>query len=123
MEGVMSETMVAQCGLDCSKCPARIAFVKDDPELRRRTAEEWSARYNAKVKAEDVFCSGCRVEGPPKISHCGECEIRRCGRARSVANCGECADYATCTTIAGFLQYVPDAKATLDAIRARAAGH
>jgi predicted DNA-binding transcriptional regulator YafY len=122
MEDRMSETMVAQCGIDCSKCPARIAFVKDDPELRRRTAEEWSKAYNAEVKPEDVFCSGCRVEGLPKIGHCGVCEVRRCGRARGVANCGECADYAGCETIAGFLKFIPDAKATLDAIRAHSSG-
>jgi hypothetical protein len=118
----MSDTMMAQCGLDCSACPARICFVKDDPELRRRTAAEWSKAYNADVKPEDVFCSGCRVDGPPKISHCGVCEVRRCGRSRSVANCGECADYGTCDTIAGFLKFIPAAKANLDAVRARVAG-
>jgi hypothetical protein len=116
----MSEMMVAQCGLDCSVCPARIAFVKDDPELRRRTAAEWSAKYNVSVKADDVFCSGCRVEGGPKIGHCGQCEVRRCGREKGVANCGECAEYSTCATIAWFLQFVPDINTTLDAIHARA---
>jgi hypothetical protein len=120
MEDPMSEMMVAQCGLDCSKCPARIVFLKDDPELRRRTAAEWSKAYNAQVKPEDVLCSGCCVEGPPKISHCAVCEVRKCGRARGVANCGECVEYPECKTIAGMLQYIPDAKATLDAIRAHA---
>lgn len=123
MEDPMTEMMMAQCGLDCSKCPARIAFVKDDPELRRRTAQEWSERYHASIKPEDVFCSGCRVEGLPKIGHCGVCEVRLCGRERGVANCGECADYPSCATIAGFIQYIADAKATLDAIHARATGH
>ena len=119
----MSETMTAQCGLDCSHCPARIAFLEDDPELRKRTAKEWSERYNASIRPEDVFCSGCRVEGPPKIGHCGVCEVRLCGRARGVANCGACADYPSCGTIAGFFQYIPDAKATLDAIHARTFAH
>lgn len=123
MEDPMTETMTAQCGIDCSGCPARIAFVKDDPELRRRTAQEWSEKYNASIKPEDVFCSGCRVEGLPKIGHCGVCEVRTCGRERGVANCGECADYPTCATIAGYMQYIPDAKAKLDAIHARAVGH
>jgi hypothetical protein len=116
----MSERLVATCGLDCGVCPARIAFLKDDPELRRRTAAEWSSRYNVTITAEEIFCSGCRVEGGPKIGHCGECEIRACGIAKGVANCGECAEYGACATIAGFLGYVPDAKATLDTIhRAR----
>jgi hypothetical protein len=123
MEDPMTETMTAQCGIDCSGCPARIAFVKDDPELRRRTAQEWSEKYNASIKPEDVFCSGCRVEGLPKIGHCGVCEVRTCGRERGVANCGECADYPSCATIAGYMQYIPDAKAKLDAIHARAVGH
>lgn len=119
----MREMMTAQCGLDCSKCPARIVFLKDDPELRARTAAEWSKAYNVQVKPEDVFCSGCRVEGEPKIGHCGTCEVRSCGRARGVANCGECSEYSGCTIIAGFLQYIPDVKTTLDAIHARTAGH
>lgn len=123
MEDPMTETMTAQCGIDCSGCPARIAFVKDDPELRRRTAQEWSERYNASIKPEDVFCSGCRVEGLPKIGHCGVCEVRICGRERGVANCGECADYPSCATIAGYMQVIPDAKARLDAIHARSTGH
>ncbi len=118
----MSETMMAQCGLDCSKCPARIVYLKDDPELRARTAAEWSKAFNAKVKPEDVFCSGCRVDGPPKIAHCATCEVRKCGRERGVANCGECADYASCKTIAGFLQFIPDMKAVLDGIHAGRSG-
>lgn len=123
MEDRMSDSLVAHCGLDCNVCPARIAFLKDDPELRRRTAEEWSSKYNVKVKAEDVFCSGCRVEGPPKICHCGTCEVRLCGIAKGMANCGECPDYPTCATITSFLQYIPDAKKTLDAIHGRTVRH
>ncbi len=119
----MNQPLIAQCGLDCSTCPARIAFLKDDPELRRRTAAEWSARYNATVRPEDVFCSGCRTEGGPKISHCGECEVRRCGIAKGVASCGACSEYRTCATIAAHLTYIPDVKATLDAIHARTFAH
>jgi hypothetical protein len=63
-------------------------------------------------------CDGCLGEGGLKIGYCAQCEIRACGVARGVANCAYCDDYAACKELAGFLSYVPEAKATLDAIRA-----
>jgi hypothetical protein len=45
------------------------------------------------------------------------CEIRKCGRARSVATCAECPDYA-CDKLAAFLKNVPEARANLEARRA-----
>ena len=39
--------LIACCGLDCESCDARIATVKNDNELREKTAQKWSAMNNA----------------------------------------------------------------------------
>jgi len=45
-----------------------------------------------------------------------ECDIRACGMERGVVNCAYCDDYG-CEKIERFFGFVPDARATLDAIR------
>jgi hypothetical protein len=123
MEDLMSDVILAQCGLECGKCPARIAHLTNDDELRARTAVEWSKAYNADIPPEAISCSGCRVAGEPKISHCSVCEVRLCGVERAQANCGECADYQSCRKIATLHAMMPDAKKVLDVIHARRTEH
>jgi hypothetical protein len=110
-------TMTAYCGLTCTECPAFKATLTNDHALAEATAQQWAKDYQVKVRVENVWCDGCLVEGK-KCAHCGECEIRACGMKKGVENCGRCADYATCATIAGFLSMVPPAKANLERIRA-----
>ena len=39
---LMMKQLIACCGLDCESCDARIATVRDDNELREKTAQLWS---------------------------------------------------------------------------------
>ena len=39
--------LIACCGLDCEGCDARIATVRNDNELREKTARKWSVMNNA----------------------------------------------------------------------------
>jgi hypothetical protein len=109
--------MISVCGLDCSACPAHIAFLTNDRALREKTAAEWSKAYQSELTADMINCAGCTSVEGRHIGHCYECAMRKCGLDRGVRNCGECADYG-CATIAGFLEKVPPAKATLEEIRA-----
>jgi len=54
------EKLISCCGLDCATCDARIATLNNDNELRSKTAEEWSAMFNAQISAEMINCMGCR---------------------------------------------------------------
>lgn len=112
----MPETMIAYCGLTCTECPGYLATLAHDEARVAAIAEEWSKQYGTKVTAENVWCDGCLVGGK-KCAHCSECEIRACGRERGVANCGHCDDYV-CDKLTGFFEMVPEAKATLDKVRA-----
>jgi len=109
--------MISVCGLDCSVCPAHIAYLTDDQALREKTAAEWSKAYQAELTAAMINCVGCMAVEGAHIGHCYECTMRKCGLNRHVENCGVCADYG-CDIIAGFLAKVPPAKANLEEIRA-----
>jgi len=109
--------LLAYCGLDCAECDARKATLANDDELRAATAARWTKDFNFAFTPQMINCTGCREAGA-KIGHCSECEMRICGQAKGVANCGECADYATCSKIGEFLKMVPEAKKRLDAVRA-----
>jgi len=111
------DRMVARCGLICTECPAYIATKADDAAAIEEVARIWSQEYNAQITAAGVWCDGCLSSGPRLCAHCGECQIRACAISRGVVNCAHCDDYG-CEIIAGFQAMVPDAKATLDGIRA-----
>ena len=49
------ETLVAACGLVCSKCEAFIGTRAGDAELIRQTAEEGSRKYGVPVPPEAVW--------------------------------------------------------------------
>jgi len=90
----------------------------NDPEAVERVAAEWRAQYNnPSITGEGVRCEGCLAEGR-RCFHCAECDIRACGVEHGVANCAHCDEYATCARIQRFFGFVPQAKATPEAIRA-----
>lgn len=114
--------MIAYCGLVCSECPAYIATQADDRAALEQVAAQWREEYEAPtITVESVICDGCLGATGRKCSHCSECNVRACAMGRAVVNCAHCDDYG-CETITGFFGFVPEAKATLDGIRARLAG-
>lgn len=109
--------IIGSCGLVCSECPAYIAHYSGDDTLRAKTAKEWSKMYGAEIKAGDIDCTGCRLEGV-KISHCSECAVRLCAIDKNVKNCAECNEYI-CSTLEEFLGFAPEAKKKLTELRDR----
>ena len=60
----MMKQLIACCGLDCESCDARIATVRDDNELREKTAQLWSKLNNIpEITTDTINCMGCRVDG------------------------------------------------------------
>jgi hypothetical protein len=110
------DTMVAYCGIECSKCPAFIAKKENNEELRKKTAEEWSKQFNHKFTPESVNCDGCLSTDGQLIEYCAVCELRKCGIEKKVENCAYCDDYI-CERLDKWFRNVPDAKKTLEEIR------
>jgi hypothetical protein len=107
---------IAYCGLDCNSCPALIATLGNDQDLRVKTAEIWSKQYNSNIRPEDVNCTGCSTPDGVKIAHCFECNVRLCALDRQVATCADCVDYI-CADLERFLEWVPAARETLEKLR------
>lgn len=106
--------MLAFCGINCAECPAFVASINNDNELREKTAKEWSEMFKADIKAEDIICSGCHGDGEELFSHCHVCEIRKCGIERKLnSTCAECKEY-TCKKLEDLQQYLPNEKKYLD---------
>jgi len=107
------EKLISCCGLNCATCDARIATVKNDNDLRKATAEKWKAAYNApNLTADSINCTGCREPGV-KFSHCDECSIRSCARAKGFSTCGVCPDLNSCPNVSAVHKYVPEALTNL----------
>jgi hypothetical protein len=111
--------MIAYCGLTCSDCPAYLATQADDDAARKRVAAEWREAFEApNLTAADINCDGCLTQDGRHFGHCQECPIRPCAVERGLVNCAHCADYETCGHLAEFFNMAPEAKTTLNQIRA-----
>lgn len=112
------DQLIAFCGLDCARCDAYQATLAGDEAAKAEIWEQWKVAYNAPdMPFEAVTCDGCTADGRAG-GYCADCPVRACGKARGVANCAYCEDYATCGTLQRFIADIPPAKANLEAIRA-----
>lgn len=111
------------CGLQCATCPLHVAKINDDAELRIKTAKEWQELYGeylggAKLKPQDMECSGCRADGGV-FTGCAVCPMRQCCREKQLDTCAACDEYEVCEMINGFMS-VPSnspAKENMDKLR------
>lgn len=112
------EEMIAFCGLLCSECGAFLATKNDDDEKRKEVAQIWSKEYDSDLSPEDINCDGCLSESNNLFNYLKVCEIRKCGKEKSVLNCAHCDEYS-CEKLEKFFQTVPGAKERLDKIRSK----
>jgi hypothetical protein len=112
------EQMIAYCGLTCTECPGYLATQANDRAELERVAAMWREEYSAPdLTVASVICDGCLGAEGRKCGHWLECEIRACAMERDVANCAHCAEYA-CQKLEGFFGFAPNARTTLDSVRA-----
>ena len=111
------DRIIAHCGLICSDCSAYIATQTNNRELLERTAAEWSELFHAEISPESILCDSCIAASTRLCGHCYECEVRLCGIERGVANCAVCPDYG-CQRLEAFLAMAPEARNTLEQLRA-----
>ena len=111
---LMMKQLIACCGLDCESCDARIATVKNDDELREKTAQKRSAMNNApEITAATINCMGCRTDGM-KFAYCSDyCEIRKCVSGKGFNTCGDCDELDSCQIVGAVLQHAPGARENL----------
>ena len=110
--------MIAFCGLVCHECGAFLATQNNDDEKRSEVAKLWSKQFNVHIKRADINCDGCHSDGENIFGHCKVCEIRKCGKEKSVDNCAHCDEYS-CEKLGLFFDMAPDAKKRLDEIKSK----
>ena len=110
----MMKQLIACCGLDCESCDARIATVRDDNELREKTAQLWSELNNIpEITADTINCMGCCVDGV-KTMYCSDmCAIRKCVNEKGFNTCGDCKELDNCQIVSPIFQHTPSAKENL----------
>ncbi|WP_295357627.1 DUF3795 domain-containing protein [uncultured Succiniclasticum sp.] len=90
---------IAYCGLDCETCEARIATLRDDNELRKKVAREWSEMNKVEITPEMINCAGCRINGVKTLYCDSLCPIRQCGLGKGYETCGDCSELETCEKV------------------------
>lgn len=107
------KTMIAYCGLDCEKCDAYLATIRDDQALREKTAKLWSELNHVTILPEHINCEGCRTNGV-RTFYCDKlCEIRQCALKKGFATCGDCPELDACKKVAMIISDNPDARNNL----------
>lgn len=100
---------IAYCGIDCSRCEARIATANNDDDHRRRVADLWSKLNGVSITAEMINCTGCRVDGA-KTPYCESlCPIRRCASEKGLVTCGGCESIDSCEKLGAITKNNPAA--------------
>ncbi len=111
--------IVAPCGLICTECAAYKATRAEDANAIAAVAAEWSRKYGIPFEPENIWCDGCTTVSERTAHHTRECPIRPCALGRGVTTCAKCADYC-CGQLSRVHRLAPEARRTLDGIRARA---
>ena len=104
---------IAVCGLDCGKCDAYLATVRDDDALREKTARLWSELNGVTITPDQINCEGCRGDGVKTVYCDSLCEIRRCAVERGFETCGSCPEVKGCPTVGAIISSNPDARRNL----------
>ena len=105
--------MIGYCGLDCEKCDAYIATVRNDQGLREKTARRWSELNGVEITPEMIRCEGCRVDGV-KTPYCeSRCPVRQCAVNKLVETCGSCAEMEKCEKVGAIIGNNPEARHNL----------
>ena len=49
----MINKMIACCGINCEKCEARIATIKDDDKMREEVSRKWCELFHTDIITPD----------------------------------------------------------------------
>ena len=105
--------MIGYCGLNCERCDAYLATVRDDRQLREKTAKLWAELNHAPILPEHINCLGCRMDGVKTVFCESMCGIRQCACKKGVATCGDCPELEACSIVGTILANDPFARKNL----------
>ena len=77
------------CGMYCDECPVYNATKKDDENMRRFLAHEYSTEER-KFYPKDIVCHGCHTVSADHNKFGKGCDVRKCCKEKRVRLCAEC---------------------------------
>jgi len=78
---------IAYCGYNCEECAAR----SEDRELRQKLVDGWRKIFGHQMyDADNVYCVGCKNEGPHADS---SCHVRPCVMEKGLDSCTDCNEF------------------------------
>ena len=106
--------MIGYCGINCEKCEARIATIKDDDKMREEVSRKWCELFHTDMITPDrINCTGCKGDGV-KYFFCNQmCEIKPCVLSKGYESCAECTEMDSCAKLAAEISHNEDAKNNL----------
>ena len=105
---------LAYCGLLCNECEIYKATIANDCAYKEQVAKNFSSPQYP-LTSDDIKCYGCSDNNKAIFKFCEECEIRLCGIAKSLANCGQCKSFA-CDKLHKAFEHNPDNKKRLEEV-------
>ena len=85
----MSDSMLAPCGIDCSKC--KIHRAKSEPETMKSILDWFKNERKKELSPEQIQCDGCLGDREKHWS--ADCSILKCSvddhKLTSCSSCGE----------------------------------
>jgi hypothetical protein len=109
------KTMIACCGMNCTKCECYQATIENNDTQRAKVAEKWTKNYNSDIKPAQINCTGCKAEGA-KFYFTGVCPLRKCNMEKSTPHCAGCCQYR-CETLNNFITKAPAVGKALEKLR------
>ncbi|MHA1907376.1 MAG: DUF3795 domain-containing protein [Candidatus Thorarchaeota archaeon] len=88
----MVSSNIAYCGLDCDACPAKLAKMNDDDDLRTKMQQEWGSDEYP-LSMNDINCDGCKTSDGVHFKFCASCSVRKCASEKGVETCAHCDNY------------------------------
>ena len=108
------DKMIGYCGINCEKCEARIATIKDDDKMREEVSRKWCELFHTDMITPDIInCTGCKGDGVKYIFCNQMCKIKPCVTKKGYESCAECLNMDICEILVEEIGNNEDAKNNL----------
>ena len=110
----MKDKMIGYCGINCEKCEASIATIKDDDKMREEVSRKWCELFHTDMITPDIInCTGCKGDGVKYIFCNQMCKIKPCVLSKGYESCAECIEMDSCAKLTAEISNNEDAKNNL----------
>lgn len=83
---------ITMCGYRCDLCKAYAPNIETNDE-REMLSKVWKKYYDLDIKAEQIYCDGCRCCKEDAVRIDSNCPVRQCVLQMGIDNCGDCGSF------------------------------